>query len=709
MIVKVWPIKADYAGKPGKVGGLAGLKNAVDYIADPQKTSAGNGITVQEIQRQTLDMRKDSYINREQDLQKVIRYMANEDKIEGKYVSGYQCSPQLAVTEFKRVMTHYGKRTKGNIAYHMVQSFPEDLDISDEEVHACGLELCEKLKLYQAVVCSHVHPVLDEDGVMHGVCKHNHILFNAYPLPSMRDPDAKGPLKYHDCKASYRQLQIWNDEIAIDHGLPIIRTPDMERTYSWGETEAINQGVSWKERIRSDIETAKKSARNWTEFVANMTDAGYQIRDGKQVTYIAPDGKHRARGSNLGRAYTKEDLELYWKLREEMLTNIDTEVKNNASPSLPELRSLGAETVGIPLGIKGKKEKSIYRLNLDREHLTAEALDTYFEPKQLYDVYDKDENAIGAVSGEELTTYYLDKDSDRERNKRAAEQEAYSQKEDAKQQAQTTKADEKKRDFYSNLLFLNSRSGKPYKVHFYDANGRQMSSLEAMFVLAVVVLRNEDGLWIPSTIPPDKMNEACYATTNWKIQNMLDSMQIAREEHIETPADVERRLDNTGAAYSRARTSLRRNTHVKEKMEDLKASIVNYEKLKGLIDEVLSMPEGEEKEQKLKEHAEELNRYKEAVAVMYAHGFHKESFETEIIDFKMRWRHVEQNLEAATRQYQETKEAYRKLKKLQYNMSLAQNTKYCYGPEYEPDTQNQDKTIQSEGKQRDSRQQTKGS
>ncbi len=709
MIVKVWPIKADYASNPGKVGGLAGLKNAVDYIADPEKTGALDERTVRKIQIETQDMRKNSYINREKDLQKVIRYMANEDKIEEKLVSGYHCSPELAVSEFQRVMTHYGKQAKGNIAYHMVQSFPEDLDISDEEVHACGLELCEKLKLYQAVVCSHVHPVLDDEGVMHGVCKHNHILFNAYPLPSLRDPDAKGPLKYHDCKASYRQLQIWNDEIAIEHGLPIIRTPDLERTYSWSETEAANKGVSWKERIRSDIENAKKATSNWNEFVAYMADMKYRIRDGKQVTYIAPDGKHRARGNTLGRAYTKEDMEVYWHLREEMLKNIDAEVDSNASPSLSELRHLGAATVAIPLGAKGKKEQGIYQLSFDREQLSQDALYTYFEPKQLYDVYDEDGRIMGAVSGEETIAYYLNRDSDRERNKRAAEQEEENEQTETIRRHQSEQEDEKKKSYYSNALFQNSRSNKPYKIRFYDASGRRISSLEAMFILAVVVLKNEDGLWLPSTVPPDKMNEACYATTNWKIQNMLDSVQLAREEHIETPADVARRLDSTGAAYSRARASLRRNTHVKEKMEDLKAAVVAYEKNKDLVEAVYNMPDGEEKSLMLKEYAEELNRYKEAVAVMYAHGFHKGRFEAEIIDFKKRWRHVEDNLQAATQQYNEARESYRKLKKLQYNMALAQNTKYCYGPEYDV----KKRTHEQDNMQRTGRnpkpEQTKGS
>ncbi len=548
MIVKVWPIKADYGSKPGKVGGMEGLKNTVDYIADPEKTGSSDNSIQQEQYREALDTRKDSFINREKDIHKVIRYMANEDKIDHKYISGYRCSPQLAVTEFENVMTHYGKKAKGNIAYHMVQSFPEDLDISDEEVHQCGLELCEKLGLYQAVVCSHVHPVLDDDGALHGASKHNHILFNAYPLPSLRDPKARGPLKYHDCKATYRQLQIWNDEIAMDHGLPIIRTPDMERTYSWGETDAINKGVSWKERIRMDIENAKKATANWADFTEHMTSLNYRIRDGKQITYITPDGKHRARGSNLGKDCTKEGLELYWELRTEMLQKIDEDIELNAAPSLPELSQLGARTVAVPLGKQGIQNRRFYHMELDRTALSAEALNSYFEPKQLYEIYNAEEQVVGVVSGAEIIAFYQNHDSDQQRNERAAKQEDSFAEEERKRLDEEKKTEEKDQRFYSNALFQNSRTKKPYRVYYYDRNGRKMGSAEAIFRLAIAVLVHEDGLWIPSTVPPNKMHEICYATTNWKLQNMMDSITIVREEGIEKPADVERKLQSTGAA-----------------------------------------------------------------------------------------------------------------------------------------------------------------
>ena len=687
MIVKIWPIKADYGGKPGKRGGVQGLKNSIDYITDPAKTASSEAITVR-----VSDMNKDSFINREKDMQRVIRYMANEDKIEKKYISGYLCNPLLAADEFERAMLHYGKKAKGNIAYHMVQSFPEELDIPDEEVHQCGVELCERLGIYQAVICSHVHPVLDEEGVLHGSCKHNHILFNAYPLPSKYDPAVHGPLKYHDCKATYRQLQIWNDEIAIEHGLPIIRTPDMERTYSWSEIDAAQKGVSWKEKIRMDIDESKKEASSWAEFVGIMAEKHYRIREGKQITFIAPNGQRRARGTTLGKNYTKENLVSYWKLREEMLLNLQADIQNNASPSLAELIKQGAKSVGVPLGFQGMKNRSVYQLPLDQQNIHEDALYSYFEHKKLYDIYNEQGESIAALSGEEIVSYYLNRDSDEARNIRSAQKD---KNHEAAEEEEQHQLEEKEEDFYVNLLFQNSRTKRPYKVRLYNSHGRRLSGVEAVFCLAMLVLTKEDGLWRPTTIPPDKINEACYATTNWKLQNMLDSVRIAQEEGIETPADIERRLDNTGAAYSRAKASLRRNMHVKEKMKDLKEAIITYEKNRQLADSIYSMPEGERKTEMLRANNELLNRYKEARAVMYAHGLKEETLEAQIMDFKKRWRHVEGNIRAATHQYDETREEYRKLKKLQYNMALAESPKYCYGPEYKPEGKARDQnTIQ---------------
>ena len=277
MIIKIWPIKADYANDPTKIGGVNGLKNALDYITDDKKVIVKQD-DLHEISLMQDAINDDKELLTDDNTVRVINYMANKDKIESKYISGYLCDPENAISDFDiaRTLTlamageHRPKET-GAIAFHIVQSFPKELDISNEEVHQCGIELCEKINAHQAVICSHVHPEIDEkDGKIHGECKHNHILINAYIHPDKIDPEKPNVLKYNDCKESYAQLRKWNDEIAIAHGLPIIRNPDDERTYSWVESDAVNKGLSWKERVRLDIDSARNISSNWTEFISAM-------------------------------------------------------------------------------------------------------------------------------------------------------------------------------------------------------------------------------------------------------------------------------------------------------------------------------------------------------------------------------------------------------------------------------------------------------
>ena len=689
MIIKLWPIKASYGGAKGKVGGHEGVKNALDYVTDEEKTIRREGEDedhirqVEGLELDMADMEAESFINSEVDFDRVIGYMSNKDKIGGRYISGYLCSPENAVAQFEHVRNLYAEKGKksGNLAYHMVQSFPENLDIDDEEVHQCGLELCEKLGLYQAVVCSHVHPALNERGEVTGVCKHNHILFNAYPDPSKVSWEEK-PKKYHDCKETYRQLRVWNDEIAIEHGLPIIRNPDEMRVYSWKESKEKNRGTSWKERIRMDIDAARKATLNWDDFVAYMQGNGYSLKIGKQVTYLAPDGTHKSRDKTLGREFTRESLEQYWKMREEIFSVIQDAEDMLPSPALLELAKEAREElkVAIPLGQQGMEHRSYYYLPLSKGGLNRDALNTYFDGTERYDICDENGQPVASFSGAELTSYYMDMDSDEQRNRRAAKtQEELEEEEEAERRRRAEEA-KKDKDYYWNPRFLNLRTNRPYRIpRYYDSSGRPMTDLEVIFVLAVVILRQEGALWLPKTIPPEFIKDVCYATPDWKAQNMLDAIRTARDEGIRRPMDIDKRLEEVGAAYSRARASVKRNTRVKEKMMELRDAVVEYERTGPVVKELREMPAGPEKEALLQSKAEILERYKKARAFMFAHGINSKR---ELDDFKQRWREVNQKLTDATKLHDTTKEEYRKLKKLKYNVELAQTERYCYGPEY---------------------------
>lgn len=223
------------------------IQDAVDYVLDENKTAKNfNEFRMEceaspEIQE---DMTfEEFFISNADGINRAIQYISNEDKI-GGFISGYLCDPTICEDEFKdtkrKNLNRIGKSLNddtGNYFYHIIQSFPEGLEISDEEVHRCGVELVERLGLYQAVVASHIHPVIDEEGEVHGRCKHNHIIMNSHIYHEFVDKDNPHKIKYHDCKDTYAQLQLINDQIAIEHGLPIIAEPDMDRVYSWFETK----------------------------------------------------------------------------------------------------------------------------------------------------------------------------------------------------------------------------------------------------------------------------------------------------------------------------------------------------------------------------------------------------------------------------------------------------------------------------------------
>ena len=62
---------------------------------------------------------------------------------------------------------------------------------------------------------------------------------------------------------------------------------------------------------------------------------------------------------------------------------------------------------------------------------------------------------------------------------------------------------------------------------------------------------------------------------------------------------------------------------------------------------------------------------------------HKTTSNEEIKSFLDRYELIQSKLPQAEEQAQQNKEEYRRLCKLKYNLELAQNKQYCYGPEYQ--------------------------
>ncbi len=91
-----------------------------------------------------------------------LRYISQDEKAllaeKLKLVSGVNCSPETAYTEFMTTKRSFGK-TDGKQFYHFVQSFHPDEAVTPEKVHQIGLEFAEKrFHGFEVVVATHMEP-----------------------------------------------------------------------------------------------------------------------------------------------------------------------------------------------------------------------------------------------------------------------------------------------------------------------------------------------------------------------------------------------------------------------------------------------------------------------------------------------------------------------------------------------------------------------
>ena len=669
----------------------------IDYISDKNKTAKSFDELKLEYESSSLIQEELSleefYLANEDNINRALSYIANEDKIDG-YISGYLCDPELADEQFRQTkeinLARVGKTLKddtGNYFYHIIQSFPEELDISVDEVHQCGVELVERLGLYQAVITSHIHPAIDEEGEVHGKCKHNHIVINSHVYHELVDSENPYKMKYNNCKESYAQLQLINDQIAIEHGLPIIINQDKKHSYSWFESEERNKGRSWKKRVEIDINNAMKTSTDFDSFTKAIQAAGYNFRIGKSkthgeyITYTCPDGEHKIRDYLLGKGYTKAQLESYWNIKkninEELLHNYD--LGNNRIQKLIETYQ-GELYIKFERNISDRRKKKRSKKNINirntytnflpltshrRNNLNAEL--SYFSPNLFYEIVDKDYNTITEVSGAEILDFF------NQEHQKAREKEQQQQ--------------EEKNAYYSRYDFISSATKSPYKVRLWDKNGRKRSIIELIIILAVITIQNENGKWEPKTVNSSDAQEIrkrpIYAKKDWKVQNMLDSIKVASEENISNLDELNERLNSVGKETSKSKAELRRLTSAKNKMDVIYEAIETLNEVKEICEQIREMPDGPRKIELQQKHASEIEDYKYNKSILYRH---KITNEAEIQDFLERYKTIQEKIPYVEAENERYREEYRRLSKLKYNVQLAQNKQYCYGPEYiEPD------------------------
>ena len=216
---------------------------------------------------------------------------------DGELVSSYMCSPETAAEEFEISKKLYFQLTgrsqpigRDVIMYRIIQSFKPG-EISPEDANRIGYELAMKYTKgqHQFVVATHV----DKAHI------HTHIEINSTNL------NCNGKLR--DVKQSALVLRRLNDELCRAHGLSVIENPKPSAKKQ-KEMAAAKYGTSHKEQLRQSIDRLLSDCQGYDDFLTRMRAEGYEIKEGKMLSFRAPGWDRFTRSSKLGSNYTKEAL-----------------------------------------------------------------------------------------------------------------------------------------------------------------------------------------------------------------------------------------------------------------------------------------------------------------------------------------------------------------------------------------------------------------
>ena len=233
----------------------------------------------------------------------VLRYTMQDKKTVApdgnKYVSGVNCTPLSAYTEFNNTKKLYGK-TDGRLYYHFVQSFSVDENISPQTAHEIALRFTEEAKLfhgYEIVVSTHS----DRDHI------HSHFVLNSVSAESGK--------KFHISEKDVEALIQVSDNICREYGLSVIEpTPKSERAKPMSDREyrSAENGQSWKIRLEATISNVMQTASSKEHFIMLMETEGYGVKwtdTRKNITYTTPEGKACRDNKLHYKKYLKENME----------------------------------------------------------------------------------------------------------------------------------------------------------------------------------------------------------------------------------------------------------------------------------------------------------------------------------------------------------------------------------------------------------------
>lgn len=233
---------------------------------------------------------------------KSLKYITNPEKTnDGLYVFSCFCSsePSQAVKEFQQTRKAGTGRYR-TLCQHVIQSF-EGQEVTPEEALQIGQELCERFlkSQYQYVIAVHT----DTDNI------HNHIIFNNVNFFNGKTFET---LENQGTDRAWERLRKISDEICAEHGLRVIKNPQRSKGKSYYEWDMSRQGISWKTKLKWEIDECVKESHNFEEFLqvckAHHIEAVYNPEHKIDLKFRMDGQQKFSRAKTLGWYYETEQI-----------------------------------------------------------------------------------------------------------------------------------------------------------------------------------------------------------------------------------------------------------------------------------------------------------------------------------------------------------------------------------------------------------------
>ncbi len=226
-----------------------------------------------------------------------LDYGANPEKTnDGEFVSAYECNPEVAQGEFMLAKRKYdditGRKQKNNvIAYQIRQSFKEG-EVTPEFANKIGYELAMRFTKGRHAFVVDTHT--DKAHI------HNHIYFNSTSIDCTK--------KFRDFLGSGKALARVSDLICLENGLSIIENPKKSKQH-YGKWLGDKKPLNHSDKLRLAIDEAlTKKPTTIDELLAILIQAGYEIKQGKNISFKSGEQKKFIRLKSLGEEYSEENL-----------------------------------------------------------------------------------------------------------------------------------------------------------------------------------------------------------------------------------------------------------------------------------------------------------------------------------------------------------------------------------------------------------------